>query len=407
MTDSTGSHKHSMSSGFEMLLKGVVILNREIKVSILMPSLNVRPYIEECLDSVVNQTLKEIEIICIDAGSTDGTIEIIEEYKRKDDRIKIIKSPIKSYGYQMNLGLDAALGTYIGIVETDDCIRENMYEDLVRIADENDVDMLKANFRRFYGDINNRRFNERAMIDPEVVPYDTVVNPAEMLGVFKGNNVIWSGIYKTSFIRENGIRFNETPGASYQDNGFWFITTCKAKRVMFISKDYYMVRRDNENSSIRSKDKVFCICDEYDYIRNRLLQDGMQKFLPLCAYRRFEGYEWTYKRIGEDHKEAFLNRFIEDFKFLSDNNEINEELFSEEQLKSFRIVMESPLAYHELRLKKDEIRQLKKELEKSENRIGHLESSKAFKVGQIVTCLPKLVMRCFKHISIGKDNQTR
>ena len=92
------------------------------KVSVIMPSLNVVSYIRECIESVVNQTLKDIEIICVDAGSTDGTLEVLEEYTAKDNRIKLLHSDKKSYGYQMNMGIDAATGEYIGIVETDDYI---------------------------------------------------------------------------------------------------------------------------------------------------------------------------------------------------------------------------------------------------------------------------------------------
>ena len=81
-----------------------------IKVSVLMPSLNVVRYIRECMESVISQTMEEMEILCIDAGSTDGTLEILEEYVRKDRRVRLIKADKKSYGYQMNLGLKEALG---------------------------------------------------------------------------------------------------------------------------------------------------------------------------------------------------------------------------------------------------------------------------------------------------------
>ena len=87
-----------------------------IKVSVLMPSLNVVRYIRECMESVISQTMEEMEILCIDAGSTDGTLEILEEYVRKDRRVRLIKADKKSYGYQMNLGLKEALGEYIVVV---------------------------------------------------------------------------------------------------------------------------------------------------------------------------------------------------------------------------------------------------------------------------------------------------
>ncbi|MCR2065245.1 glycosyltransferase family 2 protein, partial [Campylobacter helveticus] len=91
-----------------------------VKVSVIIPSLNSINYYDECIKSVINQSLKEIEIICVDANSTDGTLELIKKYQAQDERIKLIISDKKSYGYQMNLGIAAASGEYVGIVESDD-----------------------------------------------------------------------------------------------------------------------------------------------------------------------------------------------------------------------------------------------------------------------------------------------
>ena len=116
------------------------------KISILLPSYNVASYIQECIESVMGQTLTDIEILCIDAGSTDGTSEIIEKYAAADRRIRLIKSDKKSYGYQINLGMDLAQGEFLGIVETDDCIGSHMYEVLYKAAIENVLDYVKAGF---------------------------------------------------------------------------------------------------------------------------------------------------------------------------------------------------------------------------------------------------------------------
>ena len=97
------------------------------KVSIIMPSLNVRPYIEQCMDSVLGQTLKDIEVICVDAGSDDGTRQILDQYAARDKRVKVLDSDRKSYGYQVNLGFDNASGQYLGIVETDDYADEVLF----------------------------------------------------------------------------------------------------------------------------------------------------------------------------------------------------------------------------------------------------------------------------------------
>ena len=118
-------------------------------MSVILPSLNVVNYIEECLDSVTGQTLEELEILCIDAGSTDGTLEILQKYADKDKRIRLIHSDKKSYGYQINLGIDQASGEYMGIVETDDYIEPKMYEELYQTASEENLDYVKAGFDVF------------------------------------------------------------------------------------------------------------------------------------------------------------------------------------------------------------------------------------------------------------------
>lgn len=127
------------------------------KVSIVMPSLNVAAYVRECMESVIRQTLKDIEILCVDAGSTDGTWEILRKYADKDKRIKLIHSEKKSYGHQMNLGIREATGSYIGIVETDDYILPKMYERLYTYALDNDADFVKSDYYAFTTLDNNQK----------------------------------------------------------------------------------------------------------------------------------------------------------------------------------------------------------------------------------------------------------
>ena len=109
------------------------------KISILVPIYNVEKYLRECLDSILNQTLKDIEIICINDGSTDSSLEILNEYSSKDSRVKIINKANSGYGASMNKGLEAASGEYIGIVESDDFIKTTMFEDLYNIAEKKDI----------------------------------------------------------------------------------------------------------------------------------------------------------------------------------------------------------------------------------------------------------------------------
>lgn len=96
------------------------------KVSVIMPVYNVGEYLEECLKSVINQTLKEIEIICVNDGSTDGSLQILNKFVELDKRIRIINKENTGYGHSVNCGIDEAQGEYIGVVETDDYIDASM-----------------------------------------------------------------------------------------------------------------------------------------------------------------------------------------------------------------------------------------------------------------------------------------
>ena len=98
------------------------------KVSIIVPVYNTEKYLAQCLDSIINQSLKDIEILCVDDGSTDSSPEILKEYAKKDSRIRIIQKPNAGYGNSMNLGIKELTGEYFGLVDSDDCIASNMYE---------------------------------------------------------------------------------------------------------------------------------------------------------------------------------------------------------------------------------------------------------------------------------------
>ena len=100
------------------------------KISVIVPVYNAEKYLRQCLDSIVSQTLRDIEIICVNDGSTDASLSILEEYAAKDSRIVVISKPNAGYGHSMNMGLDKATGEYMGIVDADDYILPTMYETL-------------------------------------------------------------------------------------------------------------------------------------------------------------------------------------------------------------------------------------------------------------------------------------
>lgn len=185
------------------------------KVTIIIPTYNVEPYLVECMDSITNQTLEDIEIICINDGSTDGSLEILKRYAQADSRIKLVDKENGGYGIGMNIGLDMATGEYVGILEPDDYVPSNMFGDLYNIAKKNDLDFVKADFYRFTRDEDDNMNLVYNHLSKNKEDYNVVFNPSETPDAIKYIMNTWSGIYKREFLNKHGIRHNETPGASF------------------------------------------------------------------------------------------------------------------------------------------------------------------------------------------------
>lgn len=326
------------------------------KLSVVIPIYNVERFLRECLDSVLAQTLEDMEIICVDDGSTDSSPEILREYAARDERIRVISKANSGYGHTMNTGFDAASGEYIGIVESDDVIPADMYRTLCDAADENRCDAVKADFRTFVDENGTRRFTLRRLAEsvenPEMY-YNRVICPLEEPEVFRLIMNTWSGIYRTDFIRKNNIRHNETPGASFQDNGLFFQSMALADRVMFLDRPFYMLRRDNAASSVHNKNKVWALCEEYDFIYS-FLRSREEIFGRLIGYfwlKRYHNYAWSYdERIGAEFREEFIHRFAREFRTARDMGELDMSLLRPNEAARLERIIDDPARFHQKEL---------------------------------------------------------
>ena len=302
-----------------------------VKVSIIIPVYNVDEYLVECMDSVIGQTLKEIEIICVNDGSTDQSLNILKQYQNRDDRIILIDKENGGYGQAMNQGLERVTGEYIGIVEPDDYVPMNMYEELYKIASEHELDFVKADFYRFKRSKSGSMELYYNHLSPDKKDYNVVFNPSETPETLRFIMNTWSGIYKREFLEKYQIHHHETPGAAFQDNGFWIQTFIYAKRAMIVDMPYYMNRRDNPNSSVNSKEKVYCINIEYDYIKTLLMKNPeiWDKFKYMYWFKKYHNYMGTLWRIGEQYKKEYIFRFSEELKRGKALGELKKDVFSE------------------------------------------------------------------------------
>lgn len=257
-----------------------------VKVSVIIPIYNEEKYLRECLDSVQNQTLKDMEIICVNDGSTDTSGDILDEYAHMDQRIKVIHKDNTGNGNTMNCGLAAATGEYIGIVESDDFIEANMYEELYSLCQDGTVDIVKGNFYDCYDELDGsitKVLNQERRELPDLTEAGSV---HELPGILWGHPSIWSGIYRRAFIEKNRIRFQEVPGAGWVDNPFFFDVVTAAETIVWTAKPYYNYRKLNLNSSSRGYDLKIPferMCDNLDVLeKNNCIDEVTLKY----AYAR-------------------------------------------------------------------------------------------------------------------------
>lgn len=283
-----------------------------VKVSVLVPIYNVEKYLPECLDSLVGQTLKDIEIICINDGSTDGSLGIIKDYAKKDKRIVIIDKKNSGYGDSMNQGLEKATGEYVGIVESDDFIDLNGFEKLYNYAEKHDVEVVKSNFYEYFTEKHKDTGRSRMFL-----PEDTerVVDPRERRHVFYEQPSIWSAIYRNDFLKDNKIDFLPSPGASYQDSGFNFKVWASARRAYFTDEAFLHYRQDNPSSSVKSDGKVYAVKDEYDEVERYLKERGlMEEYGHTLTAMRFSAYIWNMARLTRKAAKEFAKVAKKDYQ---------------------------------------------------------------------------------------------
>ncbi len=219
------------------------------KISVLVPIYNTEKYLKKCLDSIAGQTLKDIEVICVNDGSTDNSLAVAEEFAEKDPRFKVINKENTGYGNTMNIALEKASGEYIGIVESDDFAASDMFEYLYGLSRSGTVDLVKGNFYDYYEDYNKppRAYEnkERNMIPDSAVPFIL----SENAQIQFGHPSVWSAVYRREFINDNNIRFKEEKGGGWVDNPFFYETLCKAKSIIWTKRPLYYYRKSNPSSS--------------------------------------------------------------------------------------------------------------------------------------------------------------
>lgn len=209
------------------------------KVSIIIPVYNAAPYIRDCLDSILSGDLKEIEVIAVNDGSSDNSLEILKEYQRKYG-IVVIDQLNAGASKARNMALDAATGEYIGFVDADDWIEPQMYSKMYTAAKETDADIVFCNIYRNF-DLKMRKYIPTGIYDANKIHHDIypllISNIDEISGKTTLRGAAWPRIFRRDLLERNHIRFDEQLVYN-EDGAFCIEATLIANRYAYLGDDY-------------------------------------------------------------------------------------------------------------------------------------------------------------------------
>ena len=322
-------------------------------ISIIIPVYKVEKYLEKCIKSVLSQTYKNLQIILVDDGSPDNCGNICDDYARVDNRIEVIHKANGGLSDARNVGLKAARGEYIGFVDSDDYVSNEMFENLYNTLISNDVDVSICNF---YIVIDNKNIIKNA--DNGVKIYNKLEILKEILLDKKIQSYAWNKLYKRELFEDI-----EYPiGKKYEDIGttFYILEKCNKIVVSGSPEYYYLTRGDsivNNNTEGTVIDYISLISDRYDYID--------KKYKELKKYNDFyitktliTAYTDAYHL--KNNSEEFLkilNNFFNKVKDIFKNNEEDIlTLFSEEQKKQLDMLLKDKKLFYKLLEEKNDVK---------------------------------------------------
>ena len=279
------------------------------KVSVVVPIYGVEKYLRQCVDSILSQTLKDIEVILVDDGSPDGCPAIVDEYAKCDPRVVAIHQPNGGYGRAVNHGIEQAKGEYIGIVESDDWIEPEMYEKLYRKAKLTNVDLVKSQFYIY----NSANINPDKLFDNGrqnlIDAPDGAFTFEQWPKILVYHASIWSNLYRTSFLKE--IKLIETRSASYQDFPFMCECYCRAKTMAVVKEPlvHYRMEEDQGSSTIRRDERLLLMPEQcingMRILKNYGKFDSVKHEFHFHAFVACLGF---YRSIVWPYKRAFMEK---------------------------------------------------------------------------------------------------
>lgn len=254
-----------------------------IKFSIIIPVYNMEEYLKECLDSLINQTLKDFEAICIDDGSSDNSLAILKEYANKDNRFVVISQKNQGQGVARNKGIDAAKGEYIAFVDPDDYIQNNMLEHFYKKFKETNATMILFNHFSFEDGANVKEVSD---FEQKSIKFGCIIKPNTFFNwndlkqqrrLTSVNYAAWNKVYSSDFIKKNNIAF--APYRIGEDHLFSISALLLADKIYYDNGAFYNYRRRISSFARRTSNEILFIFNIIDEIKAFLIKHGLYEML--------------------------------------------------------------------------------------------------------------------------------
>ena len=255
-------------------------------ISVIVPIYNVENYLVRCIDSIINQTYSNLEIILVDDGSPDNCHIICDEYAKKDSRIKVIHKKNGGLSDARNAGLEIATGKYISFIDSDDYIYKDMYTDLIGLIKAHDADISNCSVYKFY---ENDKFNLDYDKEFNIKIYSNEDALRSLIMEEEIKQTVWNKIYKRKIIDD--IKFEV---GKIQEDEYWtYKVIGNAKKVVHIDKPmYYYLQRENSIMGERYSEKrlhgIYSRKERLNYIQQKfpnLIIDAKMSLFFTCVYQ--------------------------------------------------------------------------------------------------------------------------
>lgn len=362
-----------------------------IKISVIVPVYNAEKYIKQCLESILIQTMSDIEIICVDDGSTDNSLSIINYYKNMDSRIKVIEQENKGPASARNTGIKVARGKYLIYIDSDDRIKGKALEILYKMLEKYEYDILYFSAKVFADkDASDYVLNEASRLERYYYRNYNILEPIlgekafislSVQGCFLVSPCLQ--IIKKSYLQEKNICFYE--GILHEDNLYTLFSLLQAKRVGCVDMKLY--ERRLRNNSIMTKQKtyenvygLFLSFDEIEqkYFDIKYQEIDIYKYIELFMKRLLDESIHIYKMISKEDQIIYLSSL------------------NKRQERKFQLYLEMDKLKEDILFLENENESLKNQCAQLESIISNMSNSISYKIGRIVTLTPRYVVKVLK-----------